>query len=235
MADPLFWPKVLVPSSEDWSLRGGTRSGGQTFQGNEQIVASPSARWKATLSIPCMRRDAVLAMRQVIALGRSQQWYVGPLETTRAPWNIDFLGGKITYGRGEKDAALDPAYQAGQDTSSNLDFRLSGAAGISTTSIVIQRNKGGVLEPGMTFSLGARLYTIVALPNGELAAAGQQGPAGVIAATIRPLLRAPYPDGTVIEFGAPIGIMRLASDDTGAMELQLSRYGTVTVELVEAF
>ncbi len=30
-------------------------------------------------------------------------------------------------------------------------------------------------------------------------------------------------------------VMRLASDDTGAMELQLSRYGTVSVELVEAF
>jgi hypothetical protein len=29
--------------------------------------------------------------------------------------------------------------------------------------------------------------------------------------------------------------MRLASDDTGAMELQLSRFGTVTVDLVEAF
>ncbi len=69
MADPLPWPDALKPSSEDWSLRGGSRSGGQTFQGNEQIVASPTARWRATLTIPCFGRDKILAMRRVIALG----------------------------------------------------------------------------------------------------------------------------------------------------------------------
>ncbi len=85
MALALPWPSILVPSSEDWSLRGGTRSGGQTFEGNEQIVASPTARWKATLSIPCMRREQVLALRRVIAGGRTQLWNIGPIETTRAP------------------------------------------------------------------------------------------------------------------------------------------------------
>ncbi len=58
---------------------------------------------------------------------------------------------------------------------------------------------------------------------------------GSIGVSIRPWLRADYPAGGVIEMGSPFGTMRLASDDTGAMELQLSRYGTVTIELVEAF
>ncbi len=54
-------------------------------------------------------------------------------------------------------------------------------------------------------------------------------------ATIRPWLRTDYADGAAIEFGRPLGVMRLASDDTGSLELQLSRYGTVTLEFVEAF
>ena len=121
MAAPLYWPSVLMPSSEDWSLRGGTRSGGQTFQGNETVVASPSARWKATLTIPCMRREQVLAMRRIIALGRTQTWYVGPVESSRAPWNIDLVGGKITYVR----AAKRPDIYIG-DQSPTLDFKVSG-------------------------------------------------------------------------------------------------------------
>lgn len=230
MADPIIWPSLLVPSSEDWSLRGGTRSGGQTFLGNEQVVASPTARWKSTRTIPCMTRETALAMRRVIALGRSVIWNVGPCENTRAPWNIDLVGGKITYGRAQKNPAI-----YFWDQSAALDFRLSGAAAMNATTIAIRRNRGGVLEPGMIFSIGNRLHMIVDLPNGELAAPGVQGPAGTINVTIRPWLRADYDDGTAIEFGTPQGIMRLASDDTGAMELQLSRYGTVAVDLVEAF
>lgn len=232
MALALPWPSILVPSSEDWSLRGGTRSGGQTFEGNEQIVASPTARWKATLSIPCMRREQVLALRRVIAGGRTQLWNIGPIETTRAPWNVDFIGGKITYGRGAKDG---PDLEAGQDTSSILEFRLSGAAAMSSPTITILRTKGGVLEPGMVFSIGGRLHVITDL-DGETGTPGQQGAVETeITATIRPLLRADYADGAAIEFGRPLGVMRLASDDTGSLELQLSRYGTVTLEFVEAF
>jgi len=230
MADALPWPSVLVPSSESWSPRGGTRSGGQTFAGNEQIVASPSARWKATLSIPCMRRDANLAMRRVIALGRTQTWFVGPRENTRAPWNVDFVGGRITYG----NAAKRPDIYVG-DQAATLAFRLSGAAALNATTIAIRRDRGGVLEPGMVFSLGGRLHTIVDL-SGETGSPGGQGPKGtIVTATIRPWLRADYGDGTAIEFGQPLGTMRLAADDTGAMEQQLSQFSTVTLDLIEAF
>ena len=87
----------------------------------------------------------------------------------------------------------------------------------------------------MIFSIGNRLHMIVDLPSGELADPSVQGPPGAIAATIRPWLRADYADGTPLEFGKPLGTMRLATDDTGAMELQLSRFGTVSLDLVEAF
>ncbi|WP_070998809.1 hypothetical protein [Methylobacterium sp. C1] len=230
MADPIIWPSLLVPSSEDWSLRGGTRSGGQTFLGNEQVVASPTARWKATRTIPCMTRETSLAMRRIIALGRSVVWNVGPCENTRAPWNIDLVGGKITYGR----AAQRPDVYIG-DQRPDLDFKVAAAAATNATELTIQRNRGGVLEHGMMLSIGGRLHTIVDLPNGELADPGSQGPAGTVTIVIRPWLRVDVDAGTPVEFGTPNGLMRLASDDTGAMEQQLSRFSTVAIDLVEAF
>ncbi len=234
MADPLPWPSALLVSSEDWSLRGGTRSGGQTFLGNEQIVASPTARWKATLTIPCMRPDAVRAMRQVIALGRTQVWIIGPYEYARAPWNIDFIGGPVTYKQGAKDAAIDPNFEADAITSSKLDFRVISPAALNATSMDVQRNRGGALAPGMIFSINGRLHVITSL-DGETATPGQIAQPGAMTVNFRPWLRAPATQDDAIEFGAPFGPMRLASDDTGAMELQLSRTGSVSVELVEAF
>lgn len=234
MADPLPWPSALLVSSEDWSLRGGTRSGGQTFLGNEQIVASPTARWKASLTIPCMRPDAVRAMRQVIALGRTQVWIIGPYEYARAPWNIDLIGGPVTYKQGAKDAAVDPNFEADAITSSKLDFRVVYAAGVNATNFGVQRNRGGALAPGMIFSLNGRLYILTDV-DGETATPGQPAQAQAMTVQFRPWLRADAAPGDAIEFGTPTGLMRLASDDTGAMELQLSRYGTVSVELVEAF
>jgi hypothetical protein len=226
MAEPLPWPSELKPASEDWSLRGGTRSGGQTFQGNEQTVASPTARWKASLTVPCSGRAQILALRRVLALGRSQLWTVGPYEIPRAPWNVDFIGGKIVYGHG---------IEGGQDTAAALDFKAFGDSLISSTQLQIARYKGGVLEPGMLFTVAGRLYTIVGL-TGETGIPGRQGaPNTTIMLSIRPWLRQVITDGTPVEFGAPICVMRLASDDTAGLDLQFSRSGTATIELVEAF
>ncbi len=136
MADPLPWPDALKPSSEDWSLRGGSRSGGQTFQGNEQIVASPTARWRATLTIPCFGRDKILAMRRVIALGRSQRWFVGPYEKPRAPWPYEpIIGGVLT----------DRTAGAAQPV---LRFALSEPAALNAVQIAIQRNAATSSSPG---------------------------------------------------------------------------------------
>ncbi|MBW4980733.1 hypothetical protein KZZ05_20880, partial [Marinobacter adhaerens] len=159
-----------------------------------------------------MTRETSLAMRRIIALGRSVVWNVGPCENTRAPWNIDLVGGKITYGR----AAQRPDVYIG-DQRPDLDFKVAAAAAMNAVELTIQRNRGGVLEHGMMLSIGGKLHTIVDLPNGELADPGSQGPAGTVTIVIRPWLRMDVGAGTPVEFGSPNGLMRLASDDTGAM------------------
>lgn len=227
-ADPLPWPAVLVPSAEDWSLRGGTRSGGPSFLGNEQIVAAPTARWKAALTLPCFGAAQVLALRRVIALGRAQTWRVGPIETSRAPWNLDFVGGPVTYARGAADAAVDPGFEADPITASTLGFVLAADAPANAVRIAVGRTAGGLLRPGHVLGLGGRLHVIVGQDEPDTGQAVQT-------LTIRPWLRADHAAGTGVEFGTPTGTMRLAGDDTGALELQLARYGTATLDLVEAF
>lgn len=235
---PLAWPSVLVPSSEQWGLQNPSRSGGQSFSGVEQIVRSPASRWTGTLIVPCNRREKVLAMRALLAGldGRAGTALVGPMEVSRAPWFVDPLtGGKITRCRGDRDAAKDLNWDLNRDTSADLDFRLSSPAGMNATEITVQRNRGGLLSPGMFFSIGDRLHMVTELntddPTGDTGFAVP----GAIKLQIRPWLRADYAAGTPVEFGRPKGLMRLASDDTGAMDLALSRFGTVTVELTEAF
>lgn len=109
-----------------------------------------------------------------------------------------------------------------------LDFKVSVAAAIGSTKVSIHRNLGGLLQPGMVFSALGRLHMITAL-----ASADTGGPATLVA-TIRPKLRVAWPVGTVLEFGTPVGLMRLASDDTGALELEMARRGTLALDLVEA-
>lgn len=226
----LPWPSVLVPSSESWRLVGGSRSGGPSLTGVEQSVVGPSARWRGTLTIPVNKPEKVLALRALLAAldGRAGTVLVGPVEVSRAPWFVDPLtGGKITYCRGEADATQDPAWDANADTSADLDFRLRDGAPLNATSFILDRYRGGLLSPGMYFSLDDRMHVITALGSPDTGAQG-------IALTFRPWLRANYPDQHRLEFGRPVCTMRLASDDTGALELQLSRFGTVTLDLVEA-
>lgn len=74
---PLPWPSILVPSSETWNPnRGSSRSSGRSLSNQEQVVEGPSGYCTASLTIPCNRRDKILAMRAALALGRAQTWLV---------------------------------------------------------------------------------------------------------------------------------------------------------------
>lgn len=234
---PLPWPSILVPSSEAWNPnKGASRSGGRSLTNQEQVVEGPSGYATATLTIPCNKPSKILAMRAALALGRAQTWLIGPFEVSRAPWFVDPLtGGKITTCRGNRDAARDAAWDANADTSADLDFRVAAAANMNATALTIQRNRGGLLFPGMFFSINGRLHMVTALTTADRTTVAGLAAPGPIGIQFRPWLREDVAAGTVIEFGRPVGTMRLASDDTGAMELQLSRFGTVTLDFVEAF
>lgn len=233
----LPWPSILVPSSEAWNPnKGASKSGGRSITNQEQVVVGPTGYVTARLTIPVNKPAKVLAMTALLAGldGRANTVMVGPREGSRAPWFADPLtGGRITKNRGDRDAARDPAYDANADTSADLDFRLFASAGMNATTLTIQRNRGGHLIPGMKFGIGERLHTIAALTTPDPTGAGGLAAPGTIGVTIRPWLRDDYPAGTALEFVRPLCVMRRASDDDGEIDLQLSRMGVVTLDLVE--
>jgi hypothetical protein len=202
------------------------------------VVRSPAARWTATLTVPCNTDAKVLAMRALLAGldGRAGTVDVGPVEVRRAPWFVDPLtGGRITYGKGARAAAVNAAFSTNPDTASTLDFRLAFAVPMNAVSLVLQRNRGGFLQPGMMFSVLGRLHMLTALTGLDPGADIGIPQAGRISVEIRPWTRSAYVPDLRVEFGQPKATMRLATDDTGAIELQLSRFGVVTLDLVEAF
>lgn len=92
--------------------------------------------------------------------------------------------------------------------------------------MTIMVTKGARLVPGHYFSIAGRLHLVTRV----LDASG-----GAATVEFRPPLRATVADLEPVELIAPKAPMRLASDDTAAMELDLGRFATLQLDLVEAF
>jgi hypothetical protein len=225
----LTWPRVLVPASESWHLQNTSRSGGVSLTGSEQVVASGASRWRASLSIPISRDEQVLAWRALVAGldGRAGTVLVGPTDARRAPWGTDAYGRVLSpslYRRRHLDGTpfADPPDLA----ESLITATLAAEAAIRAASITIRVTQGSAPSPGNYLEIANRLHIVTAI----LGQSGQD-----TACQIRPGLRASAAAGAAVRLVSPKCEMRLASDETGDLELQLARFGTVAVELVEAF
>jgi hypothetical protein len=103
---------------------------------------------------------------------------------------------------------------------------LNAVGSVSKTTVLIDLPGYVKIEEGQRFSTpDARLYEIKDIV---------QQLNGTITVNIRPPLRATYAAGTVLEFERPVCLMRLKSDQSGAIDLAFMRYGTPTLELVES-
>lgn len=105
---------------------------------------------------------------------------------------------------------------------------LASPAPVNATSLFLAMAAGGVPSFGDFISVNQRLHTLISV-----------GPAGggngnIHQVGVRPWLIRPGILDQLVELRRPICLMRLASDDTAALELQLSRFGIATVELEEA-
>lgn len=226
------WPAALRWSAAQFQIVSASRSGGPSFQGQEQIVAAPTGRWKASLTIPVadkgygpqVRRDAVLAYRGMVSGGRASIILV-PAHDGRGPAHrigIVPRGYAVPH---SDEAGFSDGVGYGQSFTNAI---LPTGAALNATEIQIAVPAGLSLLPGMRFSTpDGRLHEIsdIAAFDGN----------GVWSVTVAPWLRAAYPAGTAIDFDRPVCRMRLASDETGALSLSLNRFGTSTVDFVEAF
>lgn len=223
------WPPALRFSEAVFQIVGASRSGGQSIAGQEQVIVSPTGRWRASVTIPIADRrhgedrDQVLAYRALVAGGRATTILV-PVRDGRGPAHragIVPCNGLVRYGDG---ATFSDGSGFAQVYSSAV---LAADATLNATQVAVTLGAGLQLLPGMRFSL----------PDGRLHEVGDitAFDGTVWAVTLAPWLRAAYPAGTALEFERAVCRMRPATDETGALSLRLNRLAAPTIEFVEAF
>lgn len=225
------FPSRLKCSTENWSIQNAARTGGQTFQGQQQFVASPTGRWRAKMSFHLLDDDDYLDARGFIAglSGPSVPFLIGPYDYRGQPWNVFPVTGRpITPDVAARNAAINAAFSSNKDTAGALKFALGADAAMNATQITITKTQGGAIKRGQYLSIGERLHIIVS----EVADPGATGSATV---SIRPWLRDDYAAGTPVNFDSPQCLMRLADSDTGSFDMTTSPLSDVTLDLIEAF
>ena len=212
--DPIVWPStLLVPASVKLTMLSTSRGGGQTIDGNEQVVSSPAAhRWGATFSGVSIRTAEQIRAWRVIearADGRANAVLLPIYDGARAPIAAASLQGADGAPFLQDASAIVLAADA-QVNASTLSLSWTGAPPL----------------PGQHFSIGANLYRIVGMASTGSTSANIK---------MRPWLRAAASAGTSLNFDAPVCSMRLARDDGMALDLTLWRFASPNVDFVEYF
>lgn len=216
------WPcDVLRPQNVAFDIASRSLAGPTSVSGLTQVVASDAGIWKATYgSVIVNRRNHVLAWRAIATLmeGRLGSILV-PLCRAYQPVAEDGVLDSVPH---DDDAFFDDdSGYVGESILVTLGGSL--AARAVAANIVIEY--GGDIEPGMHFSIGERLYRVRTIVYSSDTAA---------AITFRPPLREAATSGAILDFDDPICRMRLATDQEMNLELALRRFGTPTVNFIEA-
>ncbi|TIN10381.1 hypothetical protein [Mesorhizobium sp.] len=215
------WPDaVLRPQNVAFDIAPRSLAGPSSVSGITQVVSSDAGIWKATLgNIIIKSRNAVLAHRAISALleGRLGTILVPLCRAYQpVPADSDALYEDVPH---SDDALFD------DDTGyvgTVIDVVAAAPAAVRAVSMTVTVNYAGDIEPGQHFSLGERLYRVRSFD------------ADTGAMTFRPPLREAVADGDPLNFDDPVCLMRLASDDAMNLELALRRFGSPTVNFIEA-
>lgn len=224
------WPAILAPRSASWMLENASRSGGASITGAEQVTISAASRWRASMTIPLVREEWIVSYRAMMAAldGRAGEVEV-PVFDVFVP--RDANGRRLSPIPAAPLANLDGGLLL-HDTSAlgqtnYTHATLAANAALRATRITLTAAPSWTVpRPGQYFGIGARLYIARAVYR-----ATETDPWTV---DFRPGLRAAAIAGDRVILDRPVCTMRLASDDTGALELEFSRYGQATLEMVEA-
>lgn len=226
------WPVHLRPRRVRFRPENQSRSGGLSTLGNEQVTVAPSARWRASLTLPAVNERTILAWRAFVGA------MDGRAGTVLVP-NFDAFTARDGQGRRLRSY---PSYGWGGDLEQDgVAFNLSGwgiddsvvhatlaaSAALNATQISVNYAEGidGV-RPGQYFGIGNRLHIVT-----QTWQVDDDSPTQI---RFRPWLRAAVPSGTKVIIENPLCLMRFADDMTGDLDLDLGRWGTGEIEMVEA-
>jgi hypothetical protein len=220
------FPLGLAPQSVLFDLENASRSGGVSTTGLERIIGSGASRWRATYSnIPVNTADEVLAYRafKIGLRGRAGTFLASPFDRNTVNWPVDEFG-RLLNPAFTRDRRLDGSiYQDPEiPAASQVVATFAASALRRATTVQIAVSQGSSIKAGQYFSPSAgRLHVIT-----EVVTLGTYA--------IMPPLRDAATIGQSVNFTRPTCEMRLATDDSGALDLQLARFGSVTIDMIEA-
>lgn len=225
-----------------------------SVSGVEQVIISGADRWKARATLRVHRFDQILAMRGMMAAadGRTGTWLIPPCSgfqrIERQVNGINLVTGMRTIVRSPFDDGSTFS-DTGEFETKMILGSVTAVAASRSRSITVQMpvfagdfswdfsnpdffsgdDGSGHYTPlaGQFFSIGEYLYVIATAipvhdPND-----------GVYTLAIRPGLRIAANVGDQIDFSRPVCRMRLATDETGELDLDMLRFANVSLDFVE--
>jgi hypothetical protein len=198
--------------------------------GYEQVTVSTAGRWKATLNVPVLTENAVLAAR---ALSAQMQGRAGTIlvpkwemygvrngngrrfeQSATAQYENPSLGGELNFD-GSAFGQEEPTHAT-----------LAASAALGATQITVNLLDGEGPRPGQYFGIGNRIHLASHV--------WQATPGAVTNIRFWPPLRSAAASGARVILDRPVCLMRFADDSVGELALDFGRWGNITLELVEA-
>jgi hypothetical protein len=224
---PVAFPPGLWPTRVMFDIELASRTGGVSVSGSEQIVASGSGRWRASASFVLNNEVRVLAWRAFRASldGAAGTFDVSPFDIYRPR---DLNGRKVS---GVDHASLAPETMFHDGSafgqSPQTYATLAASASLGATRVTVAAAAPWMVpRPGQYFGIGSRLYMVTRCWR-----AAETDPWTL---DFRPRLRAAAIAGDRVITDRPTCVMRLAADNSGSLDLAFGRFGSASIEFVEA-
>jgi hypothetical protein len=226
------WPASLKPSDFGYFDPESDTSGGRSMAGGEQFIASPGARWHATMKLP-IRGDAdvltVRALRSKLQ-GRANPVILPNFDGRRISWPIEAATGRVLTPRVAHQLAgtygLEGTPYAGPEIPPAAQINATmEAAAVRATQVAITVTQGGPLKEGQQFGIASqRLYEISSI----VSVVGTE-----TTAKIWPPLRAAATLGTAVQFTRAYCLMRCENLSDELRALEVMRFATLNLTFVE--
>lgn len=224
------WPKcMLVPQSIGFNLRRRTQGGGPSVLGVEQVVSSASMRWEAQMTLRLTSPPKVLAYRGLV---NSLDGRLGKvlIPTYSGFFAVAVHGGSPLTDYTYVGAQLGPFSDRSTFSDSSVfetdpvHAVTAASAAKGATSFDVTMNISLPPLEGHYLSIGEFLYVVTQFSQ----VAGNR-----YTVNVRPPLRVAHPSGALVELSNPVCRMRLATDDSGSLQLDMLRFGDVSLAFVE--
>lgn len=218
----ITWPlNVLTPNAVSFIPNFRNTGGSPSLSGASQIIGSAAGLWEANLVSVSLRNAAHVVLWESIEIqleGRLNSILVPIMEGKRQPFGAAGPYGAIPHSDGAFFSDGTGYYQ------SAIIALLGAPLARGATTAVINVLYGRELQPRDYFSIGDRLYRVKTVEdvNGQFN-------------TVKfwPRAREAAAAGDIIEFDRPHCKMRLKTDTEMAVDKDLSKFASPTIQFVE--